>query len=101
MKEKSFKELLKKTEGSRRVSQEAVRSAQNRVISEMVNAAHREADRLEHHLLEMPLSVIIYQWIIVRLKSRPWRLLVPASLAMALLLQGFLARFNLLQILAH
>ena len=101
MKVKSFEELLKKTEGQRRVSQEVVRSAQNRVISEMVSATHRESDRLEHHLLEMPLSVIIYQWIIVRLKSRPWRLLVPASLAMALLLQGFLARFNLLQILAH
>lgn len=101
MKDKNIDELLKTTEQLNRADREAVNAWQNRIISGMVDAARQETNRLEHHLLEMPLSVILYQWIIIRLKSRPWRLLVPASLAMALLLQGILARFNLVQFLTH
>jgi hypothetical protein len=67
----------------------------------MVATSRKEEERLENHLLEMPLSVIVYKWIIVRLKSRPWRLLIPTAIALSLLLQGLLSRFNLVQFLGH
>lgn len=94
MNERLFDELLKKSKSLREEDQELARVLQNKTVSRMIDAAHRETDRLEHHLLEMPLSVIIYQWVIIRLKSRPWRLLVPASLALGLLLQSLLTRIN-------
>ena len=97
MDEKSLQELFERTKEIRREEQEAVNACRDRIVSQMITAAHHEADRLEHHLLEMPLSVIIYQWIIIRLKHRPWRLLIPVSMVLTLLLQGILFRFNLFQ----
>jgi hypothetical protein len=94
-------EILKNTEPLRKQEQQAVINAGNRIITKMIDTANRESDRIEHHLLEMPLPVITYQWVILRLKSRPWRLLIPASVALTLLLQSLLSRFNLLQFLAH
>lgn len=95
MNEQELEMLLKRTQKDRQLT--TVR--QNMIISQMVIAARRETDRIEHHLLEMPLSVIIYQWIIIRLKSRPWRLLFPASIALSILLQGILGRLNIIQFL--
>lgn len=87
--------LLKQTQKDRQLTT----VYQNKIITQMITTARQEADRLEHHLLEMPLSVIIYQWIIIRLKSRPWRLLFPASIALSILFQGILVRFNIIQFL--
>lgn len=101
MKTDPIKKLINRTQDLRRQDQAAVQSAQNRIVAAMVTTTQRETERLEHHLLELPLTVIIYQWLIIRLKSRPWRLLLPASLALSLLLQGILVRFNLPQLLAH
>jgi uncharacterized membrane protein len=97
--EKQIRQLMERTKPVRQIEQEAVAAFQDRIISRMVETARRETDRLEHHLLELPLSVIIYQWLIIRLKYRPWRLLVPASVALTLLLQGVLSRINIIQIL--
>lgn len=99
MDEKQIRQLMERTKPVRQIEQEAVAAFQDRIISRMVETARRETDRLEHHLLELPLSVIIYQWLIIRLKYRPWRLLVPASVALTLLLQGVLSRINIIQIL--
>ncbi len=101
MKEKQLAELLQTTASLRNSDREAAENYRNEIVSRMVQTAHQETDRIEHHLLEMPLSVIIYKWFILRLKSRPWGLLVPASLAIGILLQGLLSRFNLLQFLGH
>jgi hypothetical protein len=101
MDEKSLQELFGRTQKARREEQEAVNAWQDRIIAKMVATAHRETDRLEHHLLEMPLSVIVYQWVIIRLKHRPWRLLIPVSVVLTLLLQGILSRFNLFQLLTR
>lgn len=97
MNERELEMLLKQTQKDRQLT----RAYQNRIISQMIITARRETDRLEHHLLEMPLSVIIYQWIIIRLKSRPWRLLFPASIALSILLQSILGRFNIIQFLSR
>lgn len=101
MDEKQIRQLMERTKTVREAHQEAVDAFRDRIISRMVETAHQETDRLEHHLLEMPLSVIIYQWVIIRLKYRPWRLLLPASVALTLLLQGVLSRLNILQILTR
>ena len=93
----NFTELNIRTQKEREITAKL----QNRIISQMVATARQEADRLEHHLLDMPLSVIIYQWIIIRLKNRPWRLLFPASIALSILLQGILGKFNLFQFLSR
>lgn len=101
MDEQQIRQLMERTQPVRQAEREAVAALQNRIIPRMVETAHRETDRLEHHLLEMPLAVIIYQWVIIRLKYRPWRLLIPASVALTLLLQGVLSRLNILQILTR
>jgi hypothetical protein len=99
--EKQIRQLMERTKPVHQAHQEAVNALQDRIISRMVETAHQETDRLEHHLLEMPLPVIIYQWVIIRLKCRPWRLLIPASVALTLLLQGVLSRLNILQMLTR
>lgn len=91
-----FTELNIRTQKDREITAKF----QDKVISRMITAARQEADRLEHHLLEMPLSVILYQWIIIRLKNRPWRLLFPVSIALSILLQGILRNFNVIQFLS-
>ena len=101
MEEKEFLKLLKETEEIRTEADEATNLWQNRLVSRMIKVAVQETDRLDHHLMEMPLSVIVYQWIIVRLKTRPWRLLIPASVALTFLLQSLLSKVNLLQIMVH
>ncbi len=101
MEEQDFEKLLMKSKDLWIEDRKAAVAYENRIVSRMVATVHQEEERLENHLLEMPLSVIIYQWIIVRLKSRPWRLLIPASVALSLILQGFLSRFNLMQFLGH
>lgn len=54
-----------------------------------VHAMSQEVDRcretLAHHLLDLPLWHVLYFWTILRLKYRPWRILVPASLIAVLL----------------
>lgn len=97
MNDKELKVLFKQTQKDRQQST----IYQNRIISQMIATARQEADRLEHNLLEMPLSVILYQWIIIRLKNRPWRLLFPASIALSILLQGILRNFNVIQFLSR
>jgi len=101
MDENEFIELIDKTKKIREKGIEVTTLWQDKLVSQMVRVADLETERIEHHLLEMPLSVIIYQWIIIRLKTRPWRLLIPASVALTLILQGFLSKFNLLQIMVH
>jgi hypothetical protein len=101
MDEKQIRRLIENTQPQYQAGQQAIKAMENRVISRMVETAHQEKDRLEHHLLDMPLPVIIYQWVIIRLKYRPWRLLLPASVTLAVLLQGLLARLNILQVLTR
>lgn len=101
MGKKNFEDLIQRTAESRRLDSTATHAMHNRIVSQMVATARRETDRLEHHLLELPLSVIIYQWVILRLKARPWQLLVPISFALSFLLQGILTRVNLWQFLSH
>jgi hypothetical protein len=101
MTKKDFESLWKEAEGVQKEDEEAARAMQNRIVSRMVETARRESDRLEHHLLELPLPVILYQWFIIRLKRRPWRILVPASMIVTLLLQGLLGRVNFLQLLGR
>ncbi len=101
MEEKKFLQLLEETKQIRKEADEITDLWQDRLVSQMVKVAAQETDRLEHHLMEMPLSVIIYQWIIVRLKTRPWRILVPTSIALTLLLQSIFSKVNLLQIMVH
>lgn len=99
--ENEFIELIDKTKKIREEGIEVTTLWQDKLVSQMVRVADLETERIEHHLLEMPLSVITYQWIIIRLKIRPWRLLIPASVALTLILQGLLSKFNLLQIMVH
>lgn len=99
MNENEFQKLLNKTQNIRQEDMEQTELWRSRIVSEMIKTARKESDRIEHHLLEMPLSVIIYQWIVIRLKCRPWRLLIPASLLLSILLQGLLSRINILQLL--
>lgn len=101
MKEQDFERLLTETEGLCNEDRKAATAMENRIVSRMIATSRKEEERLENHLLEMPLSVIVYKWVIVRLKSRPWRLLIPTSIALSLLLQGFLSRFNLVQFLGR
>lgn len=101
MKRQPFEELIAKTAAARQADQAAAAAWQDRIVSQMIDAAHRETDRLEQHLLDTPLSRVIYQWVLLRLKRHPWKMLVPTALALSLLLQEILARFNLLQFLTH
>ena len=101
MPEQDFQKLLEDSAERCNQDQRAAAAMENRIVSRMIAASHKEEERLENHLLEMPLSVIIYKWVIVRLKSRPWRLLVPTSIALSLILQGLLSRFNLAQFLGR
>lgn len=57
----------------------------------MRNEMNRERDFMENQLLNVSLGLLIYQWIIVRMKVRPWRVLVPASIGVWALmtLSGF------------
>lgn len=101
MDDQSLQRLIKKTESLRSEDREATARWQNRIVSRMIDTAHCETERLEYHLSELPLSVVIYQWVIVRLKSRPWRLLVPVSLLLSILFHGVLVRVNLWQFLVR
>lgn len=101
MAQQDLEKLLMESKGQWQEDRKAAEAYENRIISRMVATIHQEEERLDNHLLEMPLSVIIYQWVIARLKSRPWRLLIPVSVALSLLLQGILSRFNLVQFLGH
>ena len=101
MNEQGLQRLIEKTELFRRKDREAAAQWHNRIVSRMIDTAHRETERLEYHLSELPLSVVIYQWVIVRLKSRPWRLLLPASLLLSAIFHGVLARVNLIQLLVR
>lgn len=101
MDEQSLQRLIEKTESLRSEDRATTARWQNRIVSRMIDTAHRETERLEYHLSELPLSVVIYQWVIVRLKSRPWRLLVPASLLLSILFHGVLVRVNLWQFLVR
>lgn len=98
MDELKFEELMKKTASSRKENQEATEIIRNKVVSKMIATGRKELERIDHHLLEMPLSVITYQWIVIRLKCRPWRLLIPASFILSFLFQGLLSRINILQL---
>lgn len=101
MEEQDFEKFLAQTKDLGKEDRKDTAAWENRVVSRMVATVHREEERLENHLLEMPLSVIVYQWVIVRLKSRPWRLLIPVSVALSLILQGLLSRVNMVQFLGH
>lgn len=101
MKNEQFTQIFHKTNKLRQEDLSATSALQSKVVAKMIATANKETERIEHHLLEMPLSVIIYRWFIVRLKSQPWRLLIPMSMALSLLLQGILSRFNLYQLLFH
>jgi hypothetical protein len=101
MKRIKLDELLNQTTAAREEGHDAIRNAQNHIVTRMVRQANLEIEKIEHHLLEMSLFVIIYRWFTVRLKAQPWRLLVPASLAISILLQIFFSSFNILKFLAH
>lgn len=57
----------------------------------MRSEMNRERDFMENQLLNVSLGLLIYQWIIVRMKVKPWRVLVPASIGVWALmaLSGF------------
>ena len=98
MNEQKFEEIMKHTTSLRKEDQKATEIIHNRVVSRMIETGRKESERIEHHLLEMPLSVITYQWVVIRLKCRPWRLLIPVSLFLSFLFQGLLSRINILQL---
>lgn len=62
----------------------AEQSAQ-RTIRAMSQEVERCRESLAHHLLDLPLLHVLYYWTILRLKFRPWRVLVPVSLGAAVL----------------
>jgi len=64
-------EFRRQREASARFTRQAVRA--------MSQEVERCRETLAHHLLDLSLVHILYFWVILRLKYRPWRVLVPVS----------------------
>ena len=64
---------------------EASCQATQRTIRAMSQEVERCQETLAHHLLDLPLTHVVYFWVILRLKYRPWRVLIPASLLAVLI----------------
>lgn len=63
----------------------ATQQAMQRTIRAMSQEVERCQETLAHHLLDLPLTHVVYFWVILRLKYRPWRVLIPASLLAVLI----------------
>jgi hypothetical protein len=64
---------------------EAAEKAAPAALRAMRREVEKRHESLAHHLLELPLLKVLYFWLILRLKLKPWRVLVPASIMIALL----------------
>lgn len=59
-----------------------------RLLADMRAEMHQGRDLLEHQLLNISLGLLVYTWIILRMKSKPWRILVPASFGVWIVLMA-------------
>lgn len=60
----------------------------DRILADMRAEMHQGRDLLEHQLLNIPLGLLVYTWIILRMKTKPWRILVPASIGVWIVLMA-------------
>lgn len=72
-------------------SEEHVAGHRGELLTLMRSEMKRERDFMENQLLNVSLGLLVYQWVIVRMKVKPWRVLVPASIGVWALmaLSGF------------
>ena len=78
-------EILARGAPEIRRQREASRQATQRTIRAMSQEVERCQETLAHHLLDLPLTHVVYFWVILRLKYRPWRVLIPVSLLAVLI----------------
>ncbi len=82
---KEIEDLFQAASPELRAQRRAAMQASLGIIRAMSQEIERYHETLAHHLLDLPLTHVLYYWLILRLKFRPWRVLVPASLLAVLL----------------
>ncbi len=80
-----LEELLRRAAPQLRKDREEAWQASAKTIRAMSQEIERQRETLAHHLLDLPLFQVLYYWLILRLKFRPWRVLVPVSVLTVLI----------------
>ena len=76
----SAEEIIARALPEVREQRRAARQAAHAAVRAMSREVERCQETLAHHLLDLPFWKVLYYWAILRLKYRPWRILIPVSL---------------------